>query len=67
MALVADSADLRQEIARGIVRYSHDELAQLTGCQSAEIEARLGYTYGSVAVHRNDLILCDRQLSVDSE
>ncbi|MCO5182936.1 MAG: glutamate 5-kinase [Anaerolineae bacterium] len=57
VALVADSADLRQEIARGIVRYSHDELAQLTGCQSAEIEARLGYTYGSVAVHRNDLIL----------
>ena len=30
---------------------------RIAGCRSDEIEARLGYTYGDVAVHRNDLIL----------
>ena len=46
-----------KDLARGITRYNHDDLAQIAGCQSDTIPARLGYTYGSVAVHRNDLIL----------
>ncbi|MGB4872738.1 MAG: glutamate 5-kinase [Candidatus Promineifilaceae bacterium] len=46
-----------QELARGIARYPSDDLARIRGCQSQEIEERLGYTYGPVAVHRNDLIL----------
>ena len=46
-----------QPLARGITRYSSDDLAKIIGCQSNEIEARLGYEYGPVAVHRNDLIL----------
>lgn len=46
-----------RELARGIARYAADELARIQGCQSKEIEARLGYAYGPVAVHRNDLIL----------
>lgn len=46
-----------QTLARGIARYSSADLRQIRGCQSEEIEARLGYAYGPVAVHRNDLIL----------
>lgn len=45
------------ELARGIARYGHEDLARIKGCQSDEISERLGYAYGPVAVHRNDLIL----------
>lgn len=45
------------ELARGITQYGHEDLARIKGCQSHEISAQLGYAYGSVAVHRNDLIL----------
>ena len=47
----------RDELARGIARYNHQELRQILGCHSDEISGRLGYAYGPVAVHRNDLIL----------
>ena len=47
----------QKELARGIVRYTSLELEKLQGCQSKDIEAQLGYAYGPVAVHRNDLIL----------
>ncbi len=45
------------ELARGIVRYDATSLQALRGCHSDEIPARLGYTYGAVAVHRNDLVI----------
>jgi len=45
------------EIARGISRYSSDDLDRIKRCHSDRIEHILGYTYGAVAVHRNDLIL----------
>jgi glutamate 5-kinase len=47
----------RREVARGIVAYSSGDLRQIAGCKSNEIEARLGFTYGAVALHRNDMIL----------
>lgn len=47
----------QQEIARGISRYASHELSIINGHHSDEIEARLGYAYGPVAIHRNDLIL----------
>lgn len=46
-----------QILARGITRYASHDLDKIAGCQSDEIESRLGYMYGAVAVHRNDLIL----------
>lgn len=46
-----------QPIGRGLVRYSSASMSKIMGRQSAEIPHILGYTYGSVAVHRNDLIL----------
>lgn len=45
------------EIARGIVRYTSDDLQQIRGCHSDNIAERLGYTYGAVVVHRNDMIV----------
>jgi glutamate 5-kinase len=45
------------ELARGTTRYGSAELRQIMGCHSDEIAGRLGYAYGPVAVHRNDLIL----------
>lgn len=47
----------RNEFARGIVRYDSHNLNRIKGCKSDHIVERLGYTSGSVAVHRNDLIL----------
>jgi len=47
----------REELARGIARYDSGELTRIRGCRSHQITERLGYAYGPVAVHRNDLIL----------
>jgi glutamate 5-kinase len=47
----------KQELARGIARYASSDLHQIAGLHSDQIEARLGYAYGPVVVHRNDLIL----------
>jgi glutamate 5-kinase len=46
-----------RELARGIARYNSGELERIRGCHSEEITERLGYAFGPVAVHRNDLIL----------
>lgn len=53
--LILDNA--RHELARGIAGYTAADLRKIAGCRSDDIETRLGYTYGDVAVHRNDLIL----------
>ncbi len=45
------------EIARGVARYPSEDLDRIKGCHSESIAEVLGYTYGAVAVHRNDLIL----------
>jgi glutamate 5-kinase len=45
------------ELARGISQYSARELSQIASHHSDEIATRLGYAYGPVVVHRNDLIL----------
>lgn len=44
-------------LAVGLTNYGSGDLAQLCGCQSAEIEMRLGYTFGDEVVHRNNMIL----------
>jgi glutamate 5-kinase len=47
----------QSEIARGITRYDSHDLDRIKGCHSEHIAERLGYVYGSVVIHRNDLIL----------
>ncbi|MDX1546525.1 MAG: glutamate 5-kinase [Rhodothermales bacterium] len=55
--LVRIGEDGGGEVARGITRYGADELRRIQGRRSDEITDCLGYDYGPVAVHRNDLIL----------
>ena len=47
------------ELGRGLAEYSNDEAASIAGCQSEQIEERLGYRGRSVMVHRNELVLFD--------
>ncbi len=57
VALVADDG---RELGSGLVAYSSDEIARIRGCQSDQIESRLGYRGGAVVVHRDDLVLFSR-------
>ncbi|MCB1635665.1 MAG: glutamate 5-kinase, partial [Xanthomonadales bacterium] len=46
-----------QDLARGVVNYGAADLRRIAGRRSEEIEALLGYHYGDVVVHRNDLVV----------
>lgn len=46
-------------LARGISRYDSADLLRIRGCQSVAINQVLGYAYGPVAIHRNDMILLE--------
>lgn len=46
-----------KEFARGLSDYSSTEIARLAGCKSSEIEVILGYHYGDVIVHRDNLVI----------
>ena len=45
---------VRDETLLGRAEFLHE---QLIGVKSAEIAAKLGYTYGEEVIHRNDLVL----------
>ena len=45
------------EFARGLSDYSSSEADRLIGCKSLEIEVILGYHYGDVIIHRDNLVL----------
>ncbi|OOH91791.1 glutamate 5-kinase [Pasteurellaceae bacterium 15-036681] len=44
-------------IALGIARYNSDALGQLKGRKSSEIESLIGYEFGSVAIHRDEMVV----------
>lgn len=46
-----------QSIARGVTRYNSDALKQIAGHHSQDISKLLGYEYGRVALHRDDMII----------
>ena len=52
---VAVLAPSGAEIARGIVSYSADDIRQIRGRASKDIEAILGYTSGDEVIHRDDM------------
>ncbi|MFM2486333.1 glutamate 5-kinase [Celerinatantimonas yamalensis] len=52
-------------IARGISRYKADDLRSIQGHHSEQIQNLLGYAYGPVAVHRDDLVVT--QLATDGD
>lgn len=47
----------QETIGRGIARYGSSDLPKIIGHHSDQIAERLGYAYGPVAVHRDDLII----------
>ncbi len=47
------------ELGRGLAEYSDEEAARIAGCQSEQIEERLGYRGRAVVVHRDELVLFD--------
>lgn len=47
----------KEDLARGITRYDSHDVRRIKGCHSDRIPAILGYGYGPVVVHRDDLIL----------
>ena len=46
-----------REVARGLSAYGTHDMEKIAGSKSNQIIERLGYAYGDVAVHRNDMIL----------
>ncbi|NJM64703.1 MAG: glutamate 5-kinase [Acaryochloris sp. RU_4_1] len=46
-----------EEIARGLVNYSSEELQQIQGKQSEEIATVLGYAGAETVVHRDNLVI----------
>lgn len=47
-------------IARGITRYSSDELNLIKRKSSSSIEKILGFTHGDEAIHRDDLVVLEK-------
>ncbi|WP_414528555.1 glutamate 5-kinase [Nodularia chucula] len=45
------------EIARGLVNYSSEELQKIRGCHSKEILTILGYVGAETVIHRDNLVL----------
>ena len=50
-----------KELGRGLAEYSDSEANQLLGCQSEQIEERLGYRGRSVMIHRDQLVTFDHE------
>jgi glutamate 5-kinase len=48
-------------LAVGLTNYASADLLKLCGCQSSEIEERLGYTFGDEVVHRNNMVLLEKE------
>ena len=49
-----------RELGRGLAEYSFEEASQLAGRQSESIESVLGYRGRAVMVHRDELVIFDR-------
>jgi len=47
-----------EELARGLVNYSSEELEKIMGSKSADVKALLGYDGSKEVVHRDNLVLC---------
>lgn len=50
-----------KEIARGIVNYSSEEIKRIKGLKTTEIEKILGYKYFDEVIHRDNLVIQERE------
>jgi glutamate 5-kinase len=46
-----------RELGRGLTEYSDTDAIRLKGCQSEQIEEKIGYRGRSVMIHRDELVL----------
>jgi glutamate 5-kinase len=53
----------QKPIAVGLSNYTSEEIAQLIGVHSGEIESKLGYSWGSEIVHRDNMTLIKKNQS----
>jgi glutamate 5-kinase len=49
-----------REIARGLVTYSSDDIRRIAGRATAKIRQVLGYSNGDEVIHRDDLVLVEK-------
>jgi glutamate 5-kinase len=55
---VVEVRDEQGEVfARGFTNYSSEELGRIAGCQTTEIEAKLGFKRADEVIHRDNLVL----------
>jgi glutamate 5-kinase len=47
----------KKDLGRGITRYDCSDILRIKGCHSDRISHILGYAYGPVVIHRDDLVL----------
>lgn len=50
-----------RELGRGITNYGSDDLEKIRGHHSDRIVSILGYQYGPTVIHRDDLVILERQ------
>ena len=50
-------SDYGQVLARGLAQYGSVDMQRIAGRHSRDIEGILGYRYGEVVVHRDDLVV----------
>ena len=49
------------EVARGLVAYAAEDIARIAGQSGKQIAKLLGYTKGDAVIHRDDLVVGDRE------
>jgi len=58
---VGDSVEVRGRrgrlVAIGLTNYSSDELGRILGCQTCDIEERLGYKHSDEVIHRDNMVV----------
>jgi glutamate 5-kinase len=60
MAIDRGAVDDGSELGRGLAEYSDQEASHIVGCRSEEIEEKLGYRGRAEMVHRDDLVMFDK-------
>ncbi|KAI8820000.1 Aspartate/glutamate/uridylate kinase [Fimicolochytrium jonesii] len=60
----AEGGEEEVEIAKGLVNYSSTEIARIKGRKSSEIEGLLGYADSDCLVHRDNIVIVERDVDV---
>jgi glutamate 5-kinase len=63
-AIACVSADGRR-LAQGLVAYSSDDIRRIAGHATAHIQQMLGYSNGDEIIHRDDLVLLEKNSEPD--